>query len=211
MVLAVAAETSAVEASAVKAKAEARAERVEAGVSVGVGVGVVEAISIGVGVTVSVGSVSVGWAAATIAAGGGSVRDKVGTGLRGIELNGVNVGAGEGDGVLLLDLDLLLIGWEGDGLAFEDADGVGGGVDGVEAVLEQRGLATREVDEDLGSIGGVVDADVGSTLSSTFSGVRATARTELSRPMRRMMPGAGWALAVPWVVERTWPAVKVVA
>lgn len=130
---------------------EAEAPRVVAPV---VGVAVVV-----VGVA-GVGAVAAGAGLVVAAAG---VGDEVGAGFEGVELEGADVGAVEDDGVELLDLDGFLLGvgaGVGVGFALEDADGVGVGVEGVEAVLDEVGLSAGEVDEDLGVLEGIVDADV---------------------------------------------------
>lgn len=112
----------------------------------------------------------VGWAGFLTL--GVRIGNEVGPGFKGIKFEGTDVRAVEDDCVVLLYFDWLgLSVGTGIGvrLTLQNADGVGVGVERIEAIFNQIGLASGQVDEDLGVLDGAVNAYVGdSTLDSQF-------------------------------------------
>ncbi len=73
--------------------------------------------------------------------------------------------------IFLYFYGLLIAAGVGEGFTLEDTDGVGVGIEGVETVLDEGGLATGEVDKNLRVGDGFMDADVGYAVDDAQLGI----------------------------------------
>jgi hypothetical protein len=184
--VAVSVETTAIEAAAVKTTpVEAEAERIES-TKTEAAIGITaEAHAVSVPSPVSVSSLPVS-SSVPVAAGVigivrvirgtdlRGVRNEVGTSLEGIESKCLYARADQDNRMIFLYFDRFLVCFGagvGKGLTLEDADRVGIGVEGVEAIFDEGGLASGEVDEDLCVSYGLVDADVGDAVLHAEFGI----------------------------------------